>query len=215
MASGNRQTLPVSFKRSGKRNKNILRIGTEIKMSKIYLIRHGLTEANEKHLYCGSTDLPLSQKGREELAEIKYDIDKSKVCFITSGMKRTEETLKILFGDIPRVIDSRFKEIDFGIFEMKSYNELKDTAEYQQWLDGDNHANIPPYGESGAQMEKRVLVAFAEIKGTDKDTVIITHGGVIASIMANLFKEENKNRYQWQPQPGHGYLIENDKYYIL
>ena len=184
-------------------------------MSKIYLIRHGLTEANEKHLYCGSTDLPLSQKGREELAEIKYDIDKSKVCFITSGMKRTEETLKILLGDIPHVIDSRFKEIDFGIFEMKSYNELKDTAEYQQWLDGDNHTNIPPQGESGAQMEKRVLVAFAEIKGTDKDTVIITHGGVIASIMANLFKEENKNRYQWQPQPGHGYLIENDKYYIL
>ena len=24
----------------------------------IYLIRHGKTEANEKHLYCGSTDLP-------------------------------------------------------------------------------------------------------------------------------------------------------------
>ncbi|MBQ5326666.1 MAG: histidine phosphatase family protein, partial [Oscillospiraceae bacterium] len=159
-------------------------------MSKIYLIRHGLTEANEQHLYCGSTDLPLSQKGREELAKIKYDIDKSKVCFITSGMKRTEETLKILFGDIPHVIDSRFKEIDFGIFEMKSYNELKDTDEYQQWLDGDNHTNIPPEGESGAQMEKRVLVAFAEIKGTDKDTVIITHGGVIVSIMANYFKEE-------------------------
>ena len=30
----------------------------------IYLIRHGKTEANEKHLYCGSTDLPLSEKGR-------------------------------------------------------------------------------------------------------------------------------------------------------
>ena len=26
----------------------------------IYLIRHGKTEANEKHLYCGSTDLSLS-----------------------------------------------------------------------------------------------------------------------------------------------------------
>ena len=27
---------------------------------KILLLRHGITEANEKHLYCGSTDLPLS-----------------------------------------------------------------------------------------------------------------------------------------------------------
>ena len=31
---------------------------------KILLLRHGLTEANERHLYCGSTDLPLSQIGR-------------------------------------------------------------------------------------------------------------------------------------------------------
>lgn len=184
-------------------------------MSKIYLIRHGLTEANEQHLYCGSTDLPLSQKGREELAKIKYDIDKSKVCFITSGMKRTEETLKILFGDVGHVTDSRFKEIDFGIFEMKSYNELKDTAEYQQWLNGDNYTNVAPKGESGAQMEKRVLEALSDVVASDKDTVIITHGGVIATIMANLFNNENKNRYQWQPKCGHGYLLENNKYYIL
>ena len=96
-------------------------------MSKIYLIRHGKTTANEQHLYCGSTDLPLSQKGREELVTIKYDIDKTQVCFITSGMERTKQTLKILFGDVEYSIDRRFKEIDFGIFEMKSYNEFKDT----------------------------------------------------------------------------------------
>ena len=42
----------------------------------IYLIRHGRTEANEKWLYCGSTDLSLSEKGREELAGF-YKISKS------------------------------------------------------------------------------------------------------------------------------------------
>ena len=30
---------------------------------RILLLRHGITEANEKHLYCGSTDLPLSPAG--------------------------------------------------------------------------------------------------------------------------------------------------------
>ena len=182
---------------------------------KIYLIRHGLTKANENHLYCGSTDLPLSQKGREELSQIKYEIDVENTVFITSGMKRTEETLENLFGDVSHIVDSRFKEINFGIFEMKSYNELKDTSEYQQWLEGDNYTNIAPDGESGAQMEKRVLAAFTDVLLTNKDTAIITHGGVIAAIMANIFKNENKNRYRWQPEQGHGYLIENDKYYIL
>lgn len=33
-------------------------------MSRLYLIRHGNTEANLQHRYCGSTDLPLSQPGR-------------------------------------------------------------------------------------------------------------------------------------------------------
>ena len=168
----------------------------------IYLIRHGKTEANEKHLYCGSTDLPLSESGRAELDNIHYDI--KNVRFITSGMKRTDETMRILFGDIPYEIDPRFREVDFGIFEMHSYDQLKDTPEYQAWLTGDNEANIPPQGESGVQMKARVLQAFSEIK---EDTCIITHGGVIATIMEALFPEEEKNRYQWQPKNGGGYVL--------
>ena len=65
----------------------------------IYLIRHGKTEANEKHLYCGSTDLPLSEAGRAELQNLHYDI--KNVRFLTSGMKRANESLQILFGDVP------------------------------------------------------------------------------------------------------------------
>ena len=93
----------------------------------IYLIRHGKTEANEKHLYCGSTDLPLSEAGRAELQNLHYDI--KNVRFLTSGMKRANESLQILFGDVPYEVDPRFREVDFGIFEMHSYNELKDIPE--------------------------------------------------------------------------------------
>ena len=168
----------------------------------IYLIRHGKTEANEKHLYCGSTDLPLSDAGRAELKELHYDI--RNVRFLTSGMKRTEETLKILFGDVPYEVEPRFREVDFGVFEMHSYDRLKDTPEYQDWLTGDNETNVPPNGESGAQMKVRVLEAFFAI---NQDTCVITHGGVIAAIMEKLFPDEGKNRYQWQPKNGRGYAV--------
>ena len=176
----------------------------------IYLIRHGKTEANEKRLYCGSTDLPLSDAGKEELRSVHYDI--KDVRFISSGMKRANETLRILFGDVPYEVDPRFREVDFGIFEMHSYEQLKDTPEYQAWLTGDNDANIPPNGESGVQMRERVLQAFSEIQ---EDSCIITHGGVIASIMAYLFPNEGKNRYQWQPQNGWGYAISGDRYNMI
>lgn len=173
----------------------------------IYLIRHGKTEANEKWLYCGSTDLSLSETGRAELQNIHYDI--KNVRFITSGMKRTNETLCGLFGNVPFETDLRFREVDFGIFEMQSYEELKDTPAYQAWLTGDNEANIPPDGESGDQMRQRVLEAFSEIK---EDAVIITHGGCIAAIMQHLFPNEPKSRYDWQPKPGHGYEINQTGY---
>ena len=173
----------------------------------IYFIRHGKTLANEQHLYCGSTDLPLSETGREELGAMHYAITPAR--FVTSGMRRTNETLQILFGNVPFSTDSRFREVDFGAFEMKSYEMLRHDPAYQAWLSGDNEANVPPGGESGAQMTRRVLEAVCEIPD---GTAIITHGGVIAAIMARLFPEEGKHRYQWQPQNGHGYEVDGASY---
>ena len=173
----------------------------------LYLIRHGMTEANEKRLYCGSTDLPLSATGRAELQGLHYDI--KDVRFITSGMKRTNETLQILFGDVPFEVDPRFREVDFGSFEMQGFEDLKDQPDYRAWLTGDNEANVPPGGESGAQMTARVLAALAEMK---EDACIIAHGGVIAAIMQRLFPQEEKNRYAWQPAPGHGYCVTGNRY---
>ena len=179
-------------------------------MSTIYLIRHGKTSANEQHLYCGSTDLSLSEAGAAELESLHYGIRDPR--FITSGMKRTEETLKILFGSVPFETDPGFREVDFGVFEMHSYEDLKDQKDYQLWLTGDNESNVPPNGESGIQMKHRVIETFGKYADTQQNLVIVTHGGVIAVLMAHLFPQEQKNRYQWQPRPGHGYVITDGAY---
>ena len=177
-------------------------------MSRLYLIRHGKTEANLQHRYCGSTDLPLSEAGREELKGLHYEI--SNVRFLTSGMLRAEQTLAALFGDVPHEKRPAFREVDFGIFEIHTYEELKNDPAYLDWITGDNMANVPPKGESGNQMLARILAALQELR--QEDTVLVTHGGVIAAIMEHLFPEENKSRYQWQPDPGHGYLIEGNSF---
>ena len=116
---------------------------------RILLLRHGITEANEKHLYCGSTDLPLSPAGRAALR--RQEMPAPGTRFITSGMRRCNETLEALFGTVPYEIEPDFREIDFGDFEMKSYEMLKDDPAYQAWLTGDNEKNVPPNGESGEQ----------------------------------------------------------------
>lgn len=174
----------------------------------IYLIRHGKTWANERHIYCGSTDLSLSPGGRAELEMLHYELSGT-YRFVTSGMKRANETLEILFGKVPYETDSRFREVDFGIFEMHDYEQLKDRADYQAWITGDDMANVPPQGESGNEMKQRALEAFSQL---EDGTVLVAHGGVISVIMQQLFPDEGKHRYQWQPGNGRGYCIENGTY---
>ena len=96
---------------------------------------------------------------------------------------------------------------------MRSYEQLRDVPEYQQWITGNNEVNLTPNGESGELMKVRVLKALKKLHGTD--TVLVTHGGVIAAIMGHLFPQEDKNRYEWQPKPGYGYLIDEHGYTVF
>lgn len=173
----------------------------------ILLIRHGMTRANEAHLYCGSTDLPLSERGKAGLRPVPgYEHFR----FLSSGLRRANETLELLFPGKAYACVPELREVDFGSFEMKSYQELKQDQAYLAWITGDNEANVPPGGESGCAMRCRVLEAFDRIAAQGQDTVIVTHGGVIAAIMEHLFPEEGKNRYQWQCPNGSGYVLTGD-----
>ncbi|MBR6811774.1 MAG: histidine phosphatase family protein [Oscillospiraceae bacterium] len=178
-------------------------------MRQVHLIRHARTEANDSYRYCGWTDLELSRRGREELSELiankKYPPLAKNV--FTSGLKRTEQTLEMIYGEVEHCIEPDLKEMHFGDFEMHTYEELLSDERYIEWISGDNEANVCPGGESGNIMTKRALRAFERIlKECEGDVTIVTHGGVIAAIMAELFPNE-KNRFEWQPKNGTGYTL--------
>ena len=97
--------------------------------------------------------------------------------------------------------------MDFGAFERRSYEEMKNDPDYIAWISGDNEANVTPGGESGNIMTARVIDGLHRRIEDGRDTLLVTHGGVIAAVMAYLFPEEGKNRYEWQPKPGGGYVI--------
>ena len=123
----------------------------------ILLLRHGRTKANEGHLYCGSTDWPLSEEGRKCLMQKRGVYGTEWESFYTSGLIRTKETLEILFGEQKAAKEEpNLREMDFGDFEGKSYEMLKDDPAYQEWISGDNERKICPGGESGEQMRVRV-----------------------------------------------------------
>lgn len=94
-------------------------------MHHLLLIRHGTTEAIEKHLMQGSTDSPLSNQGREEarLASEALKNIRFKAAF-SSPMGRALETARILASAQPglEIIQlGDLHEMDFGFYEHKPY----------------------------------------------------------------------------------------------
>ena len=97
-------------------------------MNRLVLLRHGRTEGTERHLYYGATDLPLLEDGVQNLqlaaARGVYPSPDG-FTFATSGMLRANQTLRAIYGDVPFSVIGDLREVNFGIFEMKSYEDLK------------------------------------------------------------------------------------------
>ena len=179
-------------------------------MKHLLLIRHGQTMANEKKLYCGWTDVPITEEGEKKLRDLKHSSiypDISKYHVFTSGLLRTEQTLQILFGNVKHKKLPEFREMNFGDFEMQSYEELKLNGLYKMWVDGDNKYKKTPGGESNAEVARRVKKGMIKLSFLPGDVLVVCHGGPISGLMANFFPDENKNMYEWQPDGGRGYLI--------
>ena len=173
---------------------------------KLILIRHGLTEGNLKKLYYGSTDLPLAEAGIQALRE-KPPVVPEVRHYCTSGMLRTEQTFRILFGDRPHEIVPDLREVDFGHFEMRRYEELKDDPEFQRWCEECSEDAVCPGGESGTLATERALRAVRPMLLRGEDTVCVTHGGILCGLLARWF---GGTRFNYPCDPGRGYLITFD-----
>lgn len=178
---------------------------------RIHIIRHGKTEANLKKLYCGATDLPLSEKGRWELEEGKRGTPYPEGRFFyASTLQRTAETLGIIYGDVEVTRLEALSEFNFGAFEMKNYEELKSDSRYIEWISDGTETVSCPGGESFKMFKARISQGFARVTeqtpGDISDIVLVTHGGVIACLMEKHFGA-NKHFYEWLPKCGCGYTL--------
>ncbi len=132
----------------------------------VYLIRHGATNANREHRYLGRTEEPLSEEGREELKAFQrqglYPEPASLQALFVSPMERCRETAELLFGDYEQHAIPEFREMDFGLFEGKNYQDLQGDARYQAWID--SNGTLPfPEGESREGFIARCRQGFEEM----------------------------------------------------
>lgn len=185
-----------------------------MKTYKIHLIRHGLAEGSEDGKYIGQTDVPLTIDGKKQLKDMLHDFQYPEVdAVICSPLDRCLETAKILYPDKNPIIFDDLIEYDFGEFEGQTADELKTDPAFGEWLAGGEDAGCP-YGETNAEFKKRICKCFEGIiEGVMKTGVssvaIITHGGVIMSLM-QYYAFPELPMHEWLMPAGCGYTLNVD-----
>lgn len=173
---------------------------------KIYFIRHGQTEGNMEKRYVGKTDEGLCQQAVEELK--KYSVPKVNKIY-ASSMKRCIETAEILYPNQKIQIVEGFRECDFGEFEYKNYDELKENTAYQKFIDTMGESGFPG-GEYIKDFKERCQNAFYDVIKScrqEETAAFVIHGGTIMSIMEK-FANPHQDYYSWQIGNGEGYAAE-------
>ncbi|MEE1282825.1 MAG: histidine phosphatase family protein [Acutalibacteraceae bacterium] len=182
-----------------------------MKSYQIHFIRHGSTVADNKGQYIGSTDVPLSQQGIEDLKKYDelYKYPGTPIVY-TSPLLRCIQTCNVLYPAIKPTIVSGLAECSFGDWEGKTADMLQSEPDFTAWL-ANSRDNAPPNGESGIDFTKRICKAFegivTNLMNTGETTaVVVTHGGVIMTLMS-IYGLPQAESYRWQMDNGFGYSI--------
>lgn len=195
----------------------------------LYLVRHGETEGAEIKRYKGSLDVPMSEKGAEQIkkaAAFIFEMEKqrkgsdSRLSRVySSPLSRALRSAEIIaepYGLKPAIV-SDLQERHFGIWEGMSYDEIREKhpEEFRAWADNPlKHS--PVGGESTMEVKERVIRALERIlavHGTQESEgresmAIVAHGGVNRIILCHVMGIPLENIFRIEQDCGAVNIIE-------
>ena len=159
---------------------------------KLWLVRHGETQANVAGLYSGHAPTPLTERGIQQaralgdcLQAVPFD------CVLCSELARTQHTANVLLAErlIPRQIIPALNEMFFGDWEMRHHRDLQkeDPENYAAWCNDWQHA-VPTNGEGFQAFAQRISTFAATLPQYQQwdNLLIVGHQGVLSLLTALL-----------------------------
>lgn len=182
-----------------------------MKTYNIHFIRHGEISETLKGAYIGTKNVAVSENGKTELRRLdKFNKYPYAPVIFSSPLKRCKQTCDILYPGVTPIFIDQLMECSFGEWEGKTASQLKKYPEFEKWLAGDTSVK-PPRGESGADFTRRICKIFESIveglmKTGTTDCAIITHGGVIMTLLA-VYGLPQARPFDWAVESGCGYSL--------
>lgn len=191
-------------------------------MSYLALIRHGQSTYNEKGIWAGKTDVPLTPQGEEEakkageaISDFAFDIA------YVSDLIRAQKTLDIIKStmqnrDMKVVVAPEITERDYGDLTGKNKWEMKEEIGEELFLKYRRSWDFPPpNGESLKDVYDRVLPYFKEeilpqlIAG--KNVLVCAHGNSLRALIKHLDNISSDDIPKFEIATGEVYLYSLDE----
>ena len=169
----------------------------------LIVIRHGTTQGNLERRFIGTLDVPLAPVGEELARKVAPTLPPVEHIY-RSPLMRCAQTAALLWPGVEMTVVQELRESDFGPFEGKNHEELKDDPLYQAWIgQGGGHLNFAamPVGESAEQVSARAaeglrLVSADMVRRGFARAALVSHGGTIMGMLSRFGRPE-RDYYGW------------------
>jgi alpha-ribazole phosphatase len=162
----------------------------------IFFIRH-TTPDIESGICYGHSDIPIKEDVfQNQLQKIKtfLPLNYLEYSFYSSPSKRCTYLCEALFEN--SVIDERLKELNFGKWELKKWNDIPEL-ELNNWMN--NYVNeSPPGGESYMALKERCQLFLNDLLINHiSKAVVVTHAGFIRSLLSIVINCNLKDTFNF------------------
>jgi probable phosphoglycerate mutase len=160
--------------------------------TRLFLVRHGETVLSAEDRFAGSTDTPLSERGRAQAGRLARRLAGEPIAaVVASPLGRALDTARILAAphDLEVVTRSELREIDHGRWETLPRREVGERYpdEIAMW-EADPFTFAPHGGESGLAVTARARPALLAIvrDHPGRRVIVVSHKATIRLLLSSL-----------------------------
>jgi broad specificity phosphatase PhoE len=175
--------------------------------TKVFLIRHGVTDWHRDGKLLGQRDIPLNDDGRAQAERAAEGLDGIPIAeVISSPLLRALQSAEAIGERVGIEVarDPRLTDLRVGKWEGRPYDDIAATEEYQSYL-ADPLTQRIPGGESLGEVQRRATAAIEQALADNPSgdaIAVVTHAGVIRILLAHYLGSAAGNYHRIRVSPG-------------
>jgi len=161
-------------------------------LSRLLLVRHGVTEHNSNRRFAGYSDVELNAAGYKQVEMLRERLANEKIAAVyCSDLKRAIVTAEVVSSghEVDIVTCPELREINYGDIEGLTFEEI--GRHYPELAESITNFSLKlsfPGGESFKEFIERSIKFLERLKkhAEEQTILVVSHGGVLKVLVCDL-----------------------------